>query len=614
MAAAFQSTGTALAKQTLLTLQNVSVKYGNYVAIHDVSLEVSSGEILAIVGEHRAGKSTLAKTLAGLETPFRGRLSYNGHTRIRSRPKIEMIHQGIQTIPALTVLENIFIHSPSAFRNSTFAKRVATAQAALAELQVDISLDTKGQDLSPDEAIFVDIARAICRQPDMLIIDELDKKLAPEKLERVYRVLFRLRQQGVAIVYISNNFDELFSFANRICVMRNGRVAGIEDTQDTDKIKLINLTYDFVLSREELTQENRSLYFQKKYNETILENLNQGVVVLNELGELVQMNASAARWFQRSVKSFIGKPFSDWFQFFEFSDRSDIEETLTKKQAGSWQSIERYEELFQIDVAPFNDELQQHMGVIITIENVTEQRDVEDYLIRTEKINSVSELAAGVAHEINNPLGIIANYLNILRDDPRNVRVHGDILKIQQQLVRITDVMGSMLSFSKVSGQQNDLVDVSALLQDVLQLLGHKLNRPNLIVQQRMPEQPVVVQGNRTLLSQVFVNLIDNALEAIEGAGELHVDIRLSGLDDIVDVIISNTGPGIPADIREKLFNPFFSTKTTKKNAGLGLAICQHIVDAHHGLIFTRRDHMTRFHVRLPLIALSDEVRPEWEN
>jgi two-component system sensor histidine kinase AtoS len=600
----------------LLTLHGVSVFFNKYLAIDDVSVDIRRGEILAVVGEHRAGKSTLVNVIAGIVKPQRGRVLINGHDRIAATPVIEMVHQGMQTIPTLSVLDSIFINSPVPFRRAALRKMVETAKAVLSELGVVVPLDSKLRDLTPDQQIFVDIARAVCRKPDVLIFDELDKKLSPEKLEQVYKVLFRLRHQGVAIVYVSNNFDELFSFSDRICVLRNGRVAGIEESQELDKITLINLTYSFMLTRGELTQENKALHFQKKYNETIIENLSDGVAIVTESGELYRMNPQALRWVRGDGSELIGLPLTKWFQAFEFTEIDDIIETIANRQYGTWKAVERDDETFQIETIPFTDELHQHLGTIVTLENVTEQRNFEDYLIRTEKIASISELAAGIAHEVNNPLSIIANYLELMREDPHNVRVHGEVLKIERQLKRITDVMSNMLSFSKVNTGTNEAIDAPGLVREVIHLLDQKLSLPSLNVTVELPEagKGVLISGNRTLLSQVIVNLIDNAIEAIHQRGDIRVQVKHSGEGDVVDIIVSDSGEGMSDETKDRLFTPFFSTKATKKNAGLGLAICQHIIDAHHGLIFVNRDHMTHFHVRLPALEVMGDLGREWES
>lgn len=595
---------------TVISLQNAAVFYKEFCAIESVSLDVRRGEILAIVGEHRAGKTTLAKTLAGLLKPDKGQLTVFGGQYFlygkegANQPRIEMIHQGLQIFPTLTILENIFIQSPIPVRTTTtLRKMVDQAKSALNEVGLNIPMDTKVEDLTIDQKIYVDIARAICRQPDVLIVDELDKKLPPEKLEVVYEVLFRLRDQGVAIVYVSNNFDEIFSFANRICILKDGRIVETEEVQDLDKIKLINMTYSFVLSREELTQENKELYFQQKYNQTIIENLGNGVVILDSENQLYSMNQAALVWFNSNYDAAKGLPAKYWLSYFELSEQTEILDAVERRHRSSWKAVERGNEVFQVELVPFRDEIHKHLGIILTIENVTEQRDFEDYLIRTEKIASVSELASGIAHEINNPLSIISNYLEIICDDSSKVRIQENVLKIQRQLKRINDVMGSMLGFSKISSGSGEPIEITDLVKDVIDLMNHHLDKPGIQLSVQFPDKSVnaMVRGNATLLSQVLVNIIQNAIEAIDQHGELDVTLKIREEDDIVDLVVSDSGPGLAEGIEGKLFSPFFSTKSAKKNSGLGLAICQHIIDSHNGLIFVNRDHMTRFHIRLPL-------------
>jgi signal transduction histidine kinase len=235
------------------------------------------------------------------------------------------------------------------------------------------------------------------------------------------------------------------------------------------------------------------------------------------------------------------------------------------------------------------------------IEDISRDRYFQDYLLRSEKIASIAELATGVAHEISNPLSVVLNYVDLLkrrhRDDPDTERLG----KIERELNRIGEIIGSLLSFSKVRKVPMEPLRVDRIVGEVALLVDHKIREKSIDL--RLPTQceEILVYGEENSLKQVFVNLLINSIEAVLDHGTIEITVRRIEPDDCVEVAIVDDGCGIPHELMDRIFDPFFSTKAGKKNTGLGLSICQHIVESHEGVILCESNGKTVMSVRLPI-------------
>ena len=231
--------------------------------------------------------------------------------------------------------------------------------------------------------------------------------------------------------------------------------------------------------------------------------------------------------------------------------------------------------------------------------------DAQGLLIRAEKLASVGRLAAGVAHEVGNPLAAVGNYVEVLRRrgaDPDLVAA------IERETARIDSIVRSLLDYARPRGAQRDPLDVAALVDGAVALLDSQGALRGVGVVVSAESGLPVVRGDRSGLEQVFVNLLLNAVDATGAGGRIAVRTAatrlgegLAGeangaaaprhLADVPDgtpavaVVIEDNGPGVPVELRERVFDPFFTTKAPGRGTGLGLAIVQRIVHDHGGRI-----------------------------
>ncbi len=229
---------------------------------------------------------------------------------------------------------------------------------------------------------------------------------------------------------------------------------------------------------------------------------------------------------------------------------------------------------------------------------------------QSERLASLGMLAAGVAHEINNPLGgILALTSLTLEDLPKDDPNRENLQEVVTQSQRCRDIVKGLLEFSRQSRMGADLVELNKVLDETLSLISRQAGFFNItIVKEYDPDLPPVM-ANRGEMQQVFMNIIVNSAQAIDGHGTITIVTRSAG--DSVVVAISDTGRGIPPDAIGRIFDPFFSTKPSGQGTGLGLSITYGIVTSHRGTIGVESEvgRGTTFTVRLP--AASSPIRDE---
>ena len=235
-----------------------------------------------------------------------------------------------------------------------------------------------------------------------------------------------------------------------------------------------------------------------------------------------------------------------------------------------------------------------------------ELEQAQTQLIRTEKLASIGQLAAGVAHEINNPLGTILIYSHLIQkslepDDPKRE----DIALVISEANRAKDIVQGLLSFAREKKLRASEVNVNDILEEVLSLVVNQSLFHNIKIKKSFDQGPQTIVADETQLKQVFLNIILNAAQAMEGNGKLTISTIFDKKQ--IKIKIADTGPGIPPEVMGKLFSPFFTTK--EKGTGLGLAISYGIIERHQGKIDVETDlgKGSTFVITLP-VSVSEET------
>jgi PAS domain S-box-containing protein len=231
------------------------------------------------------------------------------------------------------------------------------------------------------------------------------------------------------------------------------------------------------------------------------------------------------------------------------------------------------------------------VGVFTDLRGVLKiRKELEDaniQLIQSQKIASIGRMAAGVAHEINNPLSAILIYTELLKerlqDNPEHLK---DLQEIIDQTLRCKQIVSDLLEFSRKSAAKTSSFSIENLISKSLDLLIHKASFHNIEVRKEIDEGMPAMVGDMSQLQQVFTNLFINASDAMGGKGQLTVKATFNRERSMFTIHVADTGPGIPEDLRDKVFDIFFTTKPVGKGTGLGLSISQNIIKIHGGNLY----------------------------
>ncbi|MFQ6077677.1 MAG: PAS domain S-box protein, partial [Thermodesulfobacteriota bacterium] len=224
-------------------------------------------------------------------------------------------------------------------------------------------------------------------------------------------------------------------------------------------------------------------------------------------------------------------------------------------------------------------------------------------LVNSEKMASLGKLAAGIAHEINNPMGGILIYSSLLMEalEGKDSR-RQDLEKIVHEATRCKEIVKSLLEFSRQTGPKMEPTDINKAITDDLFFLENQALFHNIKIVKNLEPQLPRVLGNPSQVKQVFMNIIVNAAEAMHGSGTLTITTGLSGDEKEIWIEFADTGEGIPEENLSKIFDPFFTTKEVGKGTGLGLSTSYGIIDGHGGRIVVKSQvgKGSTFRIELP--------------
>jgi two-component system NtrC family sensor kinase len=251
---------------------------------------------------------------------------------------------------------------------------------------------------------------------------------------------------------------------------------------------------------------------------------------------------------------------------------------------------------------------QRDEEVLCLIRDVTDQKMLQEQLIQSEKMSAIGQLVSGVAHELNNPLAGISAFAQLLLAEkrfPPDQRTAAET--IYSEARRASRIVQNLLTFARQHKAEKGPAAINQVLDDTLELRGYELRVRGIDVRREYDEALPDTMGDGHQLQQVFLNLITNAEQAMERAEGKHhrLTVRTRNAGDIIRIEVEDTGGGIPPNLVERIFNPFFTTKPTGHGTGLGLSISLGIVREHEGRIWAENTPQggARFIVELPVIA-----------
>ncbi|SES02352.1 sensor histidine kinase [Salipaludibacillus aurantiacus] len=352
------------------------------------------------------------------------------------------------------------------------------------------------------------------------------------------------------------------------------------------------LTAAFNDMNTEIQEKERRLEQEKERLDIVVNSMDAGLAVVKKDYSIAWMNPTLKSWIgdQRSVPCF--RMFNDKDSpcyscpLNESASFERMDENLTKTDENGEQRIYRHR------VFPLQHTLEEDEEVLIVMEDITEEKRMEEKLVQTDKLSALGLMASSFAHEVNNPLASVQVYAEDLTDrleeDKEELLESGEMADyltiIRKNINRCKEITNNLLNFSRKSAFKAEEFPIEKVLDDSLMLMNHTLKKNHVSLKLQKPQEKIPdISGDPLKISQVFVNLIQNAVDAMSEKEfpVLEITVEMEGEEAVVS--FKDNGIGIPESNIPKLFDPFFTSKPTGKGTGLGLSVCYGIVKQMEG-------------------------------
>jgi len=412
-----------------------------------------------------------------------------------------------------------------------------------------------------------------------------------EQLDLNYFVPCRIREHTVALLGLGKTVDGDFLSSDDVELVQT--IAGY-----------VAVALDNAQLYSSLEQKALEIARLKDFSENIVESLNVGVLAVDLGGMVESWNTRMEQLFGVKRQDAVGHQLRALLPeelAAEIAVRRE-EEQITGIYKQRLQHQGKFLTL-NVSITPLVSKSGERIGRLLLFDDVTQRERMEEQMTQTEKLTSLGLLAAGVAHEVNTPLAVISNYIQMLakqmpEDDPR----HNIIDKIVKQTFRASEIVNNLLNFSRTGAADLADIDVNRVVEETLSLVAHPLKTSQIHIVKQLGESLPPVRGSANKLQQVFLNLFLNARDAMPAGGML--EVRTAAHNGSVEVEVADTGAGIPREHIHRIFDPFFTTKSNGRGTGLGLSVSYGIIKEHAGKIDVRSTpgKGTSFHVEFPAI------------
>ena len=329
---------------------------------------------------------------------------------------------------------------------------------------------------------------------------------------------------------------------------------------------------------------------QKQYK-SVVENARDLIFLVDEDGAFLSANTAMARVFGIPAAGIARKTLADllsredadamlsWVQDAVQSRKSsEIKAAIRIKDRVYWLSTHF--------VPIFGEDGRSVEQVLVMARDITDRQEMENQMAQTEKLASLGTLAAGVAHEINNPVGVMLGFTELLLDKlPPESKEHEMLKTIERQGLNAKRIVENLMTFARQPAKHEEFTDINQDIANVLALVKNNLLTKKVDLDLRLAKGLPRVRVDAGELQQVFLNLINNAAAAMPNGGKITVITKTNPYNHLVEAVFADTGTGIPKKYADRIFVPFFTTKKVGEGTGLGLAVSYAIVNKYGGAI-----------------------------
>lgn len=589
----------------------LSFSRDEYPILSDLDFAVAPGEIHALVGMHNSGKSTLCSLLSGLLAPDSGRIAAAGklYPAMTLKRAEELGVARVAGTPIgfakLSVLE-VFIAGRTGWWLGLSPRRryERLVRNWLDQHGIRLPVDRQMRDLPRDHRIAVEVLSCLYRSPKFLLLDEAMEELDSGWHRLILPIIRNQVDGGMSVVWVTHKIEDALSIADNITVMRRGKTILTGRTGGMERLNLIRLCYDQLDNLDGNFSDRAAFEELMRYTKAMLNDLPTAVIVVD--------NNFRSRFVNRSGRELFACELSDDpFTSTNGNDRlrRAVEQLLQGDSQAELHSFpiraDGDETLVDIRVQPIVEN-SLRVGAMVIIEDVSLREDLRRRLVLSEKLASVGLLAAGVAHEVNNPLEIIGNYLNFLDEEPLSHQAKKAVAKMEIEVSRIQQIVKNLVAYSgRRPGEAS--ANPGELLEELMDLLQVHLRPRAIEFVRRDANGSIHLAIDPNELRQVFLNLIMNSLDAMPDGGRIEMRIDVDDNDSAMGKLcLVDSGPGIQLDNPNDAFLPFVTTKKNQaSHQGLGLYVVYSIIEKYNGSIAVRnrQEGGCEFIVRLPLSA-----------
>lgn len=376
--------------------------------------------------------------------------------------------------------------------------------------------------------------------------------------------------------------------------------------EKTRELNELNKTLD-----ERIQQQIRKRIQEEERFRFVVESSPYGMMTVNQKGRMVLINAELERMFGYKREELYDKEIEllvpEKHRSKHVTDREHYTLAPTARTMGRGLNLMgRHKDghEFPVDISLNPIETSEGVIILASVMDLTGRKRLEAQMLQSEKMAAIGQLAGGVAHEINNPLGVILGFSqNIAKRIKPGDPLEMPVKSIEREAIRCKNLVRDLLTFSRIGKTEKESVDLKEAVEGALSLVLAQSKVKNVDLLKDFREVPRIL-ANRNQIQQIIVNLSNNAMDAMPKGGKITVRLHKAKMEEQegVEILVQDTGQGIPREIQSKIFNPFFTTKEIGKGTGLGLSLVYEIVGKHNGKIFVDSEvgKGTIFHILLP--------------
>jgi two-component system, sporulation sensor kinase E len=362
-----------------------------------------------------------------------------------------------------------------------------------------------------------------------------------------------------------------------------------------------------VVDISERKRAELTLQKERDFIDAVLETAGALVVVLDREGRILRFNRACERMTGYSSEEVMGRHVWDLFIIPEevVGVKAVFERLRGGEPRSDYENYWRGKDGFLRRISWSNTVIADSSGTVDYVVSsgldITDFKQIQEQLRKTERIAELGTLASGMAHEIGTPMNVILGRAEYLLQRTADEGMKKGLATIVTQIERITKVMNQLLVFARRKQPDRQVVDLGKIVEDSLEMFQERMTHNRITVEKAIEANVPSIHADRDQLVQVLINLVTNSLHAMPEGGRLRLSLNRENSHVLLGV--SDTGHGMPEEVRSKIFEPFFTTKDFGKGTGLGLTVVKGIIEEHGGTIAVESvvDKGTTFWIRLPL-------------